>query len=276
MVLRGIVTMSNDVIFCQTRYQDIGYASYRDYWKLVRLAGYPIIYVDEIPRYDAKDKTFIICPVNGEWNTWPKGFTQGRLILYQLEWNIDGQHNTPACVSEVWNADKAHAEANGFRYVPMGSDEGLCEEGWKSRYLSGKNDVIQISYQTPRRQVITRQLSELGLSIAPNENLWGILRSVQLMNSEVMVHTHQTEQTNGVAPLRWCLAAAHHLPLISEIIPDRGIFGFTHMMQADYAHLAKFTKQVLEDKRLLADYAAALHGLLCVDYTFKRAIEKHV
>jgi len=262
------------VIFCKTRYQDIGYVSYNDLWRMVDLAGYKTIYIDETPQYDNKDVTFIVSPVNGEWQHWPKGYLQGRLILYQLEWNTDGQHNTPECVDEVWCADKHHAEVNGFRYVPMGGDARLNET--PNEPIHKLYDVALLSYQTARRVVITEQLKANGLTLAPNSGLHGWARSMVLNQSTLMLHTHQTEQGNGVAPLRWCIAAAHQLPLITETVPDRGIFGYSYMMQADYGYLASFTRGVLMDKRLLFDYALALHELLCRDYTFRKAVDSHV
>jgi len=191
-----------------------------------------------------------------------------------LEWNIDGEHNVPACVDEVWNSDKAHAEKNDFKYVPMGSDKGLnVYSGNKPNLVF---DVAQLSYQTNRRQAITEQIKGHGLFLAPNSGLWGWPRTMALLQSRVMLHVHQEEATAGVAPLRWCLAAAHHLPLITETVPDRGIFGYTYMLQADYGFLAAFTANMLKDQRLLNDYAGALHQLLCVDYTFKKSVEANV
>jgi hypothetical protein len=265
-----------DVIFCKTRYQDIGYHSYNDLWKLVELAGYPVCYVDEIDAYDVS-KTWIVTPLNDEWlNGWVGA--KSKIIHLELEWRTDWRANvdTPAGVAETWVCDKSYAERIGARYVPMGSDERLNENLLGSIPYLDMHYISLISYQTPRRQNITQQLKDLAVGISVIDNSWGKDRSRRLRQSVAMLHVHQTPQTAGVAPLRWCLAAAHHLPIISETIPDRGIFGYTHMMMADYEHIAKFTKHMLEDKRLLADYADALHGLLCRDWTFRKMIESSV
>jgi hypothetical protein len=261
----------SQVIFVRTRHD---YGSYVDFFQLARLAGYRVIYVDEMLHHDAKDVTFIISPVNGEWNTRPKGYTQGRVILWMLEWNVDGEHNVPDCVDVVWNSDPVHARKNGFCYVPMGGDSGLNECEFDK--LPKVYEVAQLSYQTPRRQIVTLQMKSEGLTLAPNSGLWGTVRSTVLLQSEVMLHVHQLEETRGIAPLRWCLAAAHNLPMITESIPDRGIFSPSYMTQADYPFLAEFTAHMLKDKQMLADYALNLHNLLCVDYTFRRSIESHV
>ncbi len=265
----------SDITFVKTRYQDVGYASYNDLWKMVELAGYPIVYVDQIDAYDPA-KTYIITPLNGEWLTgWPDATAQ--IIHWELEWRTDERKGwlEPPGVRRVWASDAWFAQEQGFEYVPMGSDYRLNEVG--SAYPADKRyDVSLLSYQTGRRQVITQQLEHMGLRLAPVSNLWGRQRSVVLLQSRVMVHVHQHDHVPAVATLRWPLAAAHGLPMITETVRDRGIFGYTHMMQADYSFLADFTRVMLDDNRQLHDYAQALQGLLCEQYAFRKVVESHV
>jgi len=260
------------IIFVRTRHE---YGSYVDFFRLAELSGYPIIFVDEMLKHDSKDTIFIISPVNGEWNMRPKWYTEGKVILFQLEWNWDGEHNTPACVDEVWNSDKAHAERNGFKYVAMGSHIALNQMDINIDYKP-IYDVAQISYQTHRRQIITQQLQQQGIRLAPNSGLWKSERSTALMQSRVMLHIHQREDTKGIAPLRWCLAAAHGLPLITETVPDYGIFDDRYMMQARYETIASFTADHVKQPRILQEYSEALHQLLCEEWTFKRSVEANV
>lgn len=263
-----------NVIFCKTRYQDIGYASYNDLWKLVELAGYPTIYVDQIN--PNSDNTYIITPLNGEWlNGWPDATSQ--IIHWELEWRTDERAGwlEPPGVSRVWASDAWFAKEHGFEYVPMGSDEGLNEVG-SLLPMDKVFDVSLLSYQTHRRQLITAQLENAGLRLAPVSGLWGRQRSVVLLQSHAMVHVSQNDNCPTIAPLRWSLAAAHGLPIITETVRDRGIFGYGYMVQAEYAFLARFTRQMLEDKRLMADYAAGLQSLLCKEYSFKKVVEGHV
>lgn len=279
-----------EIIFCKTRHQGkwikdengvmkfVGYyASYNDFWNMVKWAGYETIYVDELD--PQSDNTYIITPLNDEWlQGWQS--PKARIIHYELEWRTDWRAsvNEPPGVAETWAADRWLADNIGARYVPLGSDSRLNEAGEK-KWISGLDrnyDVALLSYQTHRRQIITRQLVEQELNLAPVSGLWGWERSATLLQSQCMVHVHQNDNTPGIAPLRWCLAAAHKLPLITETINDRGMFGYTHMMQADYNHIAAFTAHMLKDKRLLADYALALHDLLCTQYTFKVGVDSHV
>lgn len=263
-----------EVIFCKTRYQDVGYASYNDLWKLVEWAGYLIIYVDQID--PQSDNTYIVTPLNDEWLAGWK-YPKATIIHYELEWRTDWRAsvNEPPGVAEVWAIDKWYAEQIGARYVPVGSDERLNELG--SQYPHEKiYDVAVMSYQTHRRQVITSQLENAGLRLAPVSGLWGRQRSDALLRSWCMTHTHQNDNMQGVASLRWALAAAHHLPMITETVNDRGIFGYTYMVQSDYEHLAAFTVNMLRDKARLRDYGEALHSLLCIENTFRKVIEAHV
>jgi len=259
------------VIFCKTRYQDIGYVSYSDFWNMVAWAGYETIYVDELD--PQSDNTYIFTPANGETvNGWPGAKAQ--IILWQLEWMLTNEHNTPPGVSRVWASDAWLAKSKDFEYVPMGGDLRLNEVG--INYPATKVfDVSLLSYQTHRRQVVTRQLIEAGLRLAPISNLWGRERSVKLLQSRLMVHVHQNDNTPGIASLRWCLAAAHKLPLVTETVNDAGIFTRGTMMQSEYQYIAGFTEAMLKSN-LLDEYAIALHELLCKEYTFAKGIESHV
>lgn len=260
------------IYIVRTRYD---YGSYRDFHALATLSGFPLIYADEIRALDNRDNAYIIAPINGEWNNWRKGELQGRLILYNLEYNIDGQHNPPECIDEIWFGDAGHAKQHGYRYVPLGGHSGLrleCTEQTKDI------DVSQVAYQVYRRAHITNTIKGLGLKVGTNENLWGIDRTKELLQSKLMLHVHQWEQVKSIAPLRWCIAAAHNLPIITETVEDRGIFGYTHMMQADYEYIPEFAQQVLKpaNRYQLEDYACALHELLCERWTFRRMIEANL
>lgn len=268
-----------EVIFCATDfYLQGGYRSYVDYFRLVELAGYKIIPLSELD--PDSDNTYLVTPLNDQWLAgWQS--PKARIIHWEFEWRTDWRAtvNEPPGVSEVWAMDKAYAEKIGARYVPVGGDERLNklymaaigENNTPSEY-----EVSLLSYQTYRRQLVTAQLENLGVKLAPTSNLWGYDRTAALCNSRAMVHVHQLDNMAGIASLRWCLAAAHHLPIITETVPDRGIFTHTYMPQADYEYLAAFTANMLKDGRMLADYGAALHQLLCVDMTFRKVVDAHV
>lgn len=256
----------NDVIFVKTRYQDIGYGSYVDLWRLVELSGYPICYVDEIDVTD-KNKTWIISPLNGEWLTgWSNA--RSRIIHLELEWRSE-RVIIPG-VSETWAGDLWYADKIGARYVPLGSHIDLNEDRLATHDFAF--DVALMAYREPfRRAHIINEMIDLGLSIAPNA--WGMERSIALKQSKCMVHIHQLDAYPCVAPLRMCIAAAHQLPVVTEQVNDRGIFQDI-MPQVVYNDLAEMVAYTIRNpNNKLTEFGQALYDRLCVDYTFRRSIE---
>jgi hypothetical protein len=93
-----------------------------------------------------------------------------------------------------------------------------------------------------------------------------------------MLHIHQHDGIQTIAPQRWALAAAYGLPLITETLLDWGIFGYKHLLMSDYEHLPEFVKMWTRrnEARILEDYGRALHHLLCVERTFRANVEAAV
>jgi hypothetical protein len=260
------------IYFLTTRHE---YGPYRDWLKLARLSGFEVIYFDEALAVDNKDNVYIASPSTGEWAHWKKGHLQGKLILYQLELEIDGGNSVVEVVDEVWTGDVGQARRCGYRYVPLGGHPGLNElwephSGGTEFNVSKTLDVSQISYQVYRRQQVTNAMIDLGLKVGTQSNLWGMERTLELLSSRVMVHVHQWEAIQAVAPLRWAIAAAHKLPVISETVLDTGIYGKTYMMHSDHEHLAPFVYMWLrpENRNRMEDYAEGLYELLCKRYCF--------
>lgn len=255
-------------IFVRTRHR---YVPYDDFFRLAELSGYPIIYVDEMLQHDSVDTTFVISPVNGEWNTRPRGYTQGRVILYMLEWNTDGEHNDPPCADSIWCGDKWHAEKHGYKYVPLGSHPLLNEYAEVETYK--EYDAALMMYRAPpRRARIIHALYESGLKLAPDG--WGIDRSRILLQSKCMAMIHQWDGLPVLPPLRMCIAAAHKLAVISETIENLGMF-YGYMDCLPYEDLARMTKLIIRNPHnRLKERGEALYHLLCVGYTFKHAIER--
>lgn len=254
----------SDVIFLRPRHV---YDSYSDVYRLVQLAGYPLLYFDEAQ--PDSDHTYIVLLLNGEnQQGWPDA--RARFIWWDLEWRLDGPYPTIPGVSEVWASDAWYAQRVGARYVPMGSHAGLADgpaaDG--TRY-----DFAMMSYFTYRRQWVRDRLLERGLTLAPNA--WGEERHAVLSATRAMLHVHQLDNVNTVAPGRFALAAAYSLPVISERLDERGVFEYGCMLTSDYANLADFADMWLRhnEAHILADYGRALHNLLCRDHTFRKCVE---
>ena len=258
--------MSN-ILFARPRHD---YGSYADFYRLIELSGYPLVYFDEIDT--ASDNCYIMTMINGE-NHAPERWqgARARLILWDLEYHIDAPPRLPNV--EVWAADAWYAAQIGARYVPMGSHPGLKLD---TEYpVDIPYDAAYLGYMIPRRQDMWAQMKQRGIRLTPT-SAWGQERHGLLMQSECYVHVHQHGRIPAMPPLRVVVAAAYSLPYISETVIDPGVFGYTHFMQSDFAHVAEFVQMWACDgnnRQRLNDYGRALHDLLCRDLTFRRSVE---
>lgn len=267
--------MSN-VYFVQTRtmLQPNTYDGYRDFFKLAELSGYPLCYINEVD--PDSDNTYIVTPLNGEWNHGWQGDVKADIVLWDLEWRI-GESDfqwaenllvIPPGVKRVWASDKWYAARINAEYVPLGSHVGLVGDtpadgnGW---------DVAALSYRTGRRNHAFGAMEHYDLTIAPNA--WNEERDALLKEAKAVVHIHQHENVPTVAPLRFAIAAAWHKPLISEQVHDRGIFEDA-VLYADYSAIAEYTAvMVRRYPEYLRAKADQLHELLCVKNSFKSFVE---
>lgn len=254
-----------DVIFARPRYE---YGSYTDLYKLITLSGYKLIFFDEID--PQSDNTYILTLVNGE-NNGGYGEAKAHIILWDLEWRLEGDYPRLPGVSEVWASDMWYAEKIGARYIPLGSHPGLAltrPNGQGKVY-----DAAMLSYMTYRRGCTFDDLISHGVRMAPNG--WDSDRDQILHSTKIMLHVHQRDDAHTVAPQRFALAAAYEMPLISEDLWERGVFQHTYVMTSDRAHMAEFVAKWRDEMRL-RDYALALNQLLCHELTFRKCVEAAV
>lgn len=272
----------NDIIFARPRHE---YGSYSDLWRLVELSNFPLIFMDEID--PSSDNCYIFSTPDTHWidGTYHRGWpgAKARIICLNLEWYTDIDYHAIPGLAETWSADKWFAETYHQRYVPMGGHAGLrpdepAEDG-------AVYDVAWLAYESYRRMHARAQLTAYSLSIAPNG--WGSERHKILSHARCMVHVHQLHTNNDdpigtpiatVCPLRWVLAAAYSLPMVTETLADCGIFSSSYRLMADMDYLPQFLGAWLEpvNANLLRDFGHALNRLLTVDYTFRKGIEAHV
>jgi hypothetical protein len=251
--------------FCRTRYE---YGSYTDFWRLVELAGYPTIYVDEIPK-DAPGETFIVTPINGEWKQGIE--TSGRVIWWQLEWGLgDG---APPGTDETWTSDRYHAQEIGARFVPLGSHPSLIQINPAVRWRDPRWDVALLAYMDVyRRAGIIPGLKERSLRVAPNG--WGEERDTVLERSRCMLNVHQHDEWPCVPVQRFALAAAAAIPLVSEAMNDPFPYvAGRDFLSASYDDLFPMVTVLLGNGQG-RDLAAHLMHTACVDYRFDKNVEK--
>lgn len=257
-----------DVTFVRTRTE---YPPYADFYRLAELSGYPLCYVDEIDPSDST-KVYIVSPINGEWqHGW--SHARARIIFNQLEWHTDHKPvELPSGVSECWNGDAWHARLINARHVPIGGHSGLNLD--LNDCPAKEYDVAFMAYtDVYRRKLIKDALESHGLKVAPNG--WGRERHDILTRSRCIVHVHQWEDIPTIAPLRWCLAAAYGLPIISESVNDRRPFAAGDFMTADYDSLVETVADALADGNgQLETYGRNLHNYLCRVLTFRESVER--
>lgn len=269
--------MSNVYFVRMNEMKDGYYDGYKDFYRLAELSRYPVIWFDEVDVHS--DNTYILTPRNGTWhNGWEN--PKARLIHWDLEWRIKGagyqwekaDYEEIPGVPEVWASDAWYAKLINAKYVPLGSHPGLVED---NRPAEPHFDVTLQCYMSGRRTFIADRMMEQGLTIAPSK--WNPDRDALLKSTTAMLHIHQWE-TDGVviktvAPLRFAIAAAYGLPLISEKVEDPDIFKDV-VLFSDYDAMPAYAKTLTGRYQAeLRERGRALHDLLCETHSFRSFVE---
>lgn len=258
----------SEIIFCKTNHT---YDSYQDFWRLVELAGFPIISVSDLDI--SKEGIYITAPMNEDWREHinhqhqQKKPINAHLILWNIErpsgsvgsvleyakqcrylqygqW-VNGEytkihHATGETVQshgrfidEVWTSDRRLAEETWTRFVVLGSHEGLGQPGTDKKY-----DFCHISYIVPRRQNIYKHFSNIG------PNCWGEERDRVLKTSKFALNIHQDNHPFQ-EPLRLALFSAYGLPILTETILDSYPWAVEYCIYAGYDDITRKMKELL-------------------------------
>lgn len=276
------------IIFARTRHS---YDSYADFWKLVELSKFDTCFVDEIDL--AHENFYIVTPINGEFRPHIEN-VRTRMTSYETPqkgllawWNLERPDSGPGALHQLMGSMVANVNNDLFKYcdaiwvsdrhlekidprtihVILGSHPDLLEMRWEK----GIYDYAHMSYLCPRRRAIFDRLHPLkGAPLG-----WGGARALALAHSRSMVNVHQTEALVG-EPLRFALAAAYALPLLSENLIDPWPLedGRTILMD----HYDSLSTQIHEwlKRPDLHDIGHALHKKLCIDWTFRKGVEEGV
>ncbi len=279
------------IIFAKTRYV---YDSYTDYWKLVELSGFPICYVDEIDLF-ANNTTYIVCPMNGEMYEHLKGidnlsyYVNARLVMWNLE-RPSGSNNLIQYVDDnikllgkyfhnIIISDRhlalncrIHSGDDRFMYMPLGIHEELGHPGaFSDKYY----DLITLSCYSNNRSWLFNTPHELksviqGCSLATNA--WGETRDKYLTESKFMLNIHQ-DGLPYIEPLRFVLAAAYGLPLITEYCTN--FYPYNDNIAAIYIYGKSVFRNIV-DRYDQAMYNKALdfRDYMLVHYNFKTIVEE--
>jgi len=263
-------------VFARTRHP---YDSYTDYWRLVELSGFATCYVDEMD-LSREGAIYIVSPVNGEFRPHMEAHgahRRARVIWWNLE-RPDAQGCPPLSsvlddicryVDSVWVSDRHYASLDPRQtFVVLGSHPDLGAPPAPPAY-----DFTHQSYVWGRRQA---PIEALRRRWTEGPNAWGPARDHVLRTSRLMVNVHQTPAPVG-EPLRFALAAAYHLPLVSETLADP----FPLVESIDFravpiGEIPRAVEVLLAHGPAIRETGNLLHERLCMEWTFRRGIEEAI
>lgn len=248
-------------------FPDKDYPSYTDVRRLVELSGFEAIRITDSAKISDDAVLIYLSPEQPYSFTWhPK-----RSIWWSLEYGGEYEPNLSDWKGEVWASDITWASERNAKFVVMGSHPGL---GSTSEWMQKRYDATMLGYMTPRRQTLRDKLSDLAWDeiIYPG---YGDARDVQLLCSRLMLHVHQHDRVQAIAPQRIAVAAAYHLPLIHEQVASPGDYG-------KWIPFVAYENLNAEVRSQLSMYAEGLpqargemlHDWLCKEWTFRRCIEE--
>lgn len=239
------------IIFACTRHV---YDSYTDFWRLVELARFPIIFVDQVDL--SASHIYVSTMVNSEWETLMQRSRRGPRNAHTILWNLErpiGWTKTlmgynlkchtmtdKRWFDEIWVSDRQLARESELRFVVLGSHPDLGQPG---RIEDKKYDVVHMSVPTNRRQSIYKHLDQ-G-QIGPN--CWGEDRDRVLRESKFALNVHQDGHP-WQEPLRFALFAAYGLPILTESIADSYPWSEEYMITDEYPHLVGHLAAMVANK----------------------------
>lgn len=277
-----------DIVFAKTEHH---YDSYTDFWRLVELSGYPTVTVNNVDLHD-ESKTYIVSPLNGELKAhldWSQG-RQCQLFLWNLErpggtgslekYRDDNKRLVyEGFVDRIIVSDVSLARDTGFQFVPVGSHEklGLPEYDTSKKVF----DFIHLMCHSSRRSLffdyLTPKRSLNGFSIAPTG--WNDARDWNIRASRYMLNIHQ-DDFRYMEPLRFTLAAAYGIPILSETLLDPHPYPEEAILQFNYAQSSNATLKAMRnaldryDEMIIS--AKIIRELLTTTFNFRSCLELYL
>ncbi len=260
------------IIFVKTRHH---YDSYMDFWRLVELSGFPTCYVDEIDI--STEACYIFTPMNGEVVPHLRSQAGREKKATIVWWFLELFGATPDIpvasvvatggdlVDRVWVSDEWTSTLHPvLEYVRMGSHPGLGGEPGPRIY-----DFTHQSYAWGQRKKMYGKLKMSGLLEGPS--CFGTDRHAVLTSSKLILNLHQHPGPVNAA-LRFALAAAYHLPIVSETVSTPDLLEDI-IACAPYSLIPGAVRAMLEDA---GDRGERAYQKLCEEWTFRRCVEASV
>jgi len=273
---------SMEIVFAHPRYE---YPSYVDYRNLVSLASFQTCFIDQID-FARADVVYIVSPLNGEYRPHRDNYRKETRVARLVHWCLERPSTIGDFITGVkrqlddgyfdyiWLSDRWLTEQvfdSRVRFVVLGSHEGLGSPAGAEKCWG----IVHMSYETFRRVRIINQLKERDVEVA--ENAWGEERANRLQKSRFMLNVHQDDWP-VIEPLRFSLAAAYALPLITERVNDA--YPYTrqgeghYVMQAEYHDLtAKTLAAVASDYEPFLAMGLRLRDAMTTEFEFGRQVK---
>jgi hypothetical protein len=264
-----------DITFFKTGHK---YDSYTDFFRLVELAGFPIIQIADLDV--SRPGVFIGAPHNGEWEHIDRQAGRQR-NAHIILWNIERPSGSAGAVGkygargrelmyqrqvdEVWVSDRRLADEASLRYVVLGSHPDLGVPGGLNEK---KYEMVHMSAENPRRVHIYKHFPKN--EVGPNG--WGEERDATLRASKFALNVHQ-DLHPFCEPLRFALFAAYGLPILTETVFDAYPYGEGSMEFAAYDGLVPKLRQMIgNDYDYWRKMGMACRGLMTETFEFGKMV----
>ena len=267
------------IIFAKTRYS---YDSYTDFWNLVSFSNFPVCYIDEMDLPNP-NHIYVTCPMNGElrsWNDETRARKRAKVYLWDLErpsgsgglQNYINDNNKlieEGFLDNILVSDKRLSQDTGFRYIPLGSHPDLGHPGGLSEK---RYDVVHLMSYTGRRS--DSWYKDPGITVAPNG--WGDVKDASLKTARLMINIHQ-DAMKFIEPLRFALAAAYGLPIITESCLSIYPYDTTRaVIQCERESMLQTIHMVLKNYTELYYAGLVLRDRFTRNVTFRSCLERHL
>lgn len=271
-----------EVVFVRTRRH---YESYTDFWSLVNLSGFKSCEIEEIDF--SKNALYVVTPMNGDVEARLATAPPGQRICRVAWWGLE-RHDAPPgrssgnfadfvrmdvdrllkLVDHIWVSDMfVHTLDPRTTFVLLGSHPGLASGPPSETALY---DVCHMSYIHGRR---IGAMACIPKSIRVGPNGWGQIRDNVLRSSRAILNIHQTPALVG-EPLRFALAAAYKLPVLTETLADpRPLEEGKHFVSAPLEHIPDMVKRCVSDPAL-PRIGESLFKALASDTDFGRCVRE--
>lgn len=262
------------VIFVKTRHH---YASYVDFWRLVDASEFETRFIDEI---DLADETaiYVFTPMNGEILPCLRVERRSRVVWWNLERPGADPTTGPSIdalsglIDAIWVSDRFAAQSDSrFTYAFMASHARIAD----ANFFPQKYDVCHLAYIWGRREACINELRARGLSIAPQA--YGADAQNKIVPAcKLMLNLHQFADAPMVAPLRFAVAAAYGIPIISERlpVPENG-----PMIIGEIERIPDLVRRLVADSvgtESLSKHGYYLHRQFCINTDFRNEVERRI